>query len=130
MVASIANTGSPGLATGLSTGTTTIKAVQGTVTGSTTLKVTDAVLVSIAVTPATATIPRSSTQQFTALGTFSDTSVVDITTQVTWTSSDPSVVAISNASLSQGLATALDHGMVTISAAKGAVSGMASATVP
>jgi hypothetical protein len=129
-VASIANTGSPGLATALSIGTTTIKAVQGNVTGSTTLKVTDAVLVSIAVTPATVSIPRSSTQQFTALGRFSDTSVVDITTQVTWTSSDPSVVAISNASLSQGLATALDHGMVTISAAKGAVSGMATATVP
>ena len=129
-VASIANTGSPGLATGLSTGTTTIRAVQGSVMGSTTLKVTDAVLVSLAVTPSSVSIPRSSTQQFTALGTFSDTSVVDLTTQVTWTSSDPNVVAISNAALSQGLATGLDHGMVTITAAKGAVSGTASATVP
>jgi len=82
------------------------------------------------VTPSSVTIPRSSTQQFTALGTFSDTSVVDLTTQVTWTSSDPNVVAISNAALSQGLATGLDHGMVTITAAKGAVSGTASATVP
>jgi uncharacterized protein YjdB len=129
-VASIANTGAPGLATALSNGTTTIRAVQDSVTGSTTLTVTDAVLVSIAVDPATVTIPRTSTQQFTALGTFSDTSVVDITTQVTWTSSDPGVVAISNASLSQGLATALAHGMVSITADKGAVSGMASAIVP
>jgi uncharacterized protein YjdB len=82
------------------------------------------------VTPPSVTIPRSSTQQFTALGTFSDTSVVTLTTQVTWTSSDPSVVAISNAALSQGLATALTQGMVTITAAKGAVSGTADATVP
>ncbi|HEY1906729.1 MAG TPA: Ig-like domain-containing protein [Myxococcaceae bacterium] len=129
-VASIANSGEPGLATALSTGTTTIRAVQGNVTGSATLTVTDAILISIAVTPPSVTIPRSSTQQFTALGTFSDTSVVDLTTEVTWTSSDPSVVAISNAALSQGLATALAHGMVTLTAAKGAVSGTAGATVP
>jgi len=129
-VASIANSGAPGLATALSIGNTTIRAVQGNVTGTASLTVTDAVLVSIAVTPPAVTIPRSSTQQFTALGTFSDTSVVDITTQVTWTSSDPSVLAISNASLSQGLATALAHGMVTITGAKGGVSGTASATVP
>ena len=129
-VASIANAGAPGLATALSQGTTTIKAVQGTVSGSTTMTVTSAVLVSIAVTPADVTIPKSSTQQFIALGTFSDTSVVDLTTQVTWTSSDPTVVAISNAALSQGLATALTKGMVTITATKGAVSGTAKAKVP
>jgi len=128
-VASIANTGSPGLATGLTTGTTTIRAVQAGVTGSTTLTVTDAILVSIAVSPDDVTIPRTSTQQFTALGTFSDTSMVDITTQVTWTSSDTSVVAISNAQGSQGLATALAKGMVTITATKGSVSGTARAKV-
>jgi hypothetical protein len=129
-VASIANIGDPGLATALSTGNTTLRAVQGNVTGSASLTVTDAVLVSVAVTPTSVTIPRSSTQQFTALGTFSDTSVVDLTTEVTWTSSDPSVVAISNAALSQGLATALTHGMVTVTATKGPVTGTASATVP
>jgi len=129
-VASIANAGAPGLATALSQGTTTIRAVQGTVSGSTGMTVTSAVLVSIAVTPADVTIPQSSTQQFTALGTFSDTSVVDLTTQVTWMSSDPTVVAISNAALSQGLATALSKGMVTITATKGAVSGTAKAKVP
>ncbi|HEY1416946.1 MAG TPA: Ig-like domain-containing protein, partial [Myxococcaceae bacterium] len=129
-VASIANSGDPGLATALSVGTTTIRAVQGNVTGSATLTVTDAILISIAVTPPSVTIPRSSTQQFTALGTFSDTSVVTLTTEVTWTASDASVVAISNAALSQGLATALAQGMVAITAAKGAVSGTANATVP
>jgi uncharacterized protein YjdB len=129
-VASIANAGSPGLATALSVGSTTIKAVSGSVSGSTTLTVTSAILVSISVQPASVTMPQSSTRQFTALGTFSDSSVVDLTTQVTWTSSDATVVAISNAARSQGLATALAKGSVTITATKGAVTGQASASVP
>jgi hypothetical protein len=129
-VASIANAGSPGLATALAVGSTTIKAVSGSVSGSTTLTVTSAILVSISVQPASVAMPQSSTRQFTALGTFSDSSVVDLTTQVTWTSSDANVVAISNAARSQGLATALAPGSVTITATKGAVTGTASASVP
>jgi len=130
VVASIANAGSPGLATGLSVGTTTVRAAVGTISGSTTLRVTDAILLSIAVSPSDVTIPRTFTQQFTALGTFSDSSQVDLTTQVTWTSDDPTVVVISNAALSQGLATALDKGKVTIAATKGTVAGTATAKVP
>jgi hypothetical protein len=130
VVASIANAGSPGLATGLSVGTTSIRATVGTISGSTTLKVTDAILVSIEVSPDNVTIPRTFTHQFTALGTFSDSSTTDLTTQVTWTSSDTTVVVISNAALSQGLATALAKGTVTITATKGTVAGTATATVP
>ena len=51
VVASIVNVGSPGLATGLSVGSSTIQAAVGTITASTTLKVTDAILVSIEVSP-------------------------------------------------------------------------------
>ncbi len=130
VVASIANVGSPGLATGLSMGSTTIQAAVGTILGSATLHVTDAVLVSIAVLPSTVSIPRTTTEQFTATGTYSDSSEVDLTTQVTWTSDDPTVVVISNAALSQGLATALAKGKVTITATKGTVNGTAKATVP
>ncbi len=130
VVASIANAGSPGLATALSVGTSTIRAAVGTISGSATLRVTDAILVSIAVSPPTVSIPRTFTEQFTALGTYSDSSEVDLTTQVTWASSNATVVVISNAALSQGLATALAKGTVTISATKGTVSGTASATVP
>jgi trimeric autotransporter adhesin len=131
VVASIANVGSPGLATGLSVGTTTIRATLGTISGSTSLQVTDAILVSIEVSPDNVTIPRTTTQQFTALGTFSDSAVVDLTTQVTWSSSDNTVIVISNAAGSQGLATALSKGNnITITATKGAVSGTARAKVP
>ena len=59
-------------------------------------------LMSIAVTPANPTIPTGGTQQFTATGTYSDQSTQNITTQVTWSSSNTSVATISNS----GLATA------------------------
>jgi uncharacterized protein YjdB len=131
LVASIANVGSPGLATGLSVGTSTIQAASGTITATATLGVTDAILVSIAVTPANVSIPRTTTQQFTAAGTFSDSTVVDLTTQVTWASSNNAVITISNAALSQGLATALASGNnITITATRGSVSGTANANVP
>jgi len=131
VVASIANAGAPGLATGLSVGGSTIQAAVGTITASATLKVTDAILLSIEVSPDNVTIPRTTTQQFTALGTFSDSATADLTTQVTWTSSDDTVIVISNAALSQGLATALAKGNnITITATKGSVSRTAKAKVP
>ncbi len=131
VVASIANVGTPGLATGLSVGKSTIQAAVGTITTSATLTVTDAILVSIAVSPDNVTMPRTTTQQFTALGTFSDSTTADLTTQVTWTSSDDTAIVISNAALSQGLATALATGNdITITATKGSVSGTATANVP
>ncbi len=55
----------------------------------------------IEVSPDNVTIPRTTTQQFTALGTFSDSATANITTQVTWTSSDDTVIVISNAALSR-----------------------------
>ena len=66
------------------TGTTTITATEpetGKV-GSTTFTVTSAVVVSIAVTPAAPSQALGYTQQFTATGTFSDSSTQDLTTVV------------------------------------------------
>ncbi len=59
-------------------------------------------LVSIAVTPPTATIGINATQQFTATGTFSDNSTKDVTTQSTWTSSNTGTATVGAAT---GLAT-------------------------
>ncbi len=69
-------------------------------------------LVSIAVTPISATITRGATQQFTATGTFSDNSTRDLSTVVLWSSSDPTKANINSA----GLATGINVGSVTISA--------------
>ena len=121
--------GSNGLATALGQGSVTITASSGGVSGSTGLTITPATLVSIAVTPANPSIANGTTQQFVATGTYTDNSTQNLTTAITWASSNPSLAAISNASGSNGLATALGQGSVTITATVGTVSGWTSLTV-
>jgi uncharacterized protein YjdB len=129
-VATISNAaGSEGLATGADVGSSTITATSGAVSGSTTLTVTAATLVSIDVTPASPGIAKGTTQQFTATGSYTDASTQDLTTAVTWSSSDTAVATISNAAGSEGLATGADVGSSTITATSGAVSGSTTLTV-
>jgi len=78
-----------------------------------------AVLVSIAITPATPSILQGATEPFTATGTYSDNSVLDLTASATWTSTNPAVATISPA----GMATSVSIGSTTISAASGIISG-------
>ena len=82
-------------------------------------------LVSITVTPATASIAVGGHQQFTATGNYSDGSHQDLTNSATWTSSSPSVATISTG----GLATGVAAGTTTIKAASGSIYGTASLTV-
>ncbi len=128
-IATISNAlASEGLVSGLAAGTTTISATQGSVTGTTTLTVTAATLASIAVTPTNPSIASGLTQPFTAIGTFTDNTTLDLTTQVTWGSSS-GAAAISNAVGSEGLATATAVGATTISATQGGVTGTTTLTV-
>ncbi len=117
-VATIESTGdtTPGLATAVDPGSAAITASFRGESGSTTLTVTPAALTGIQVTPANESIARGTTQQYTATGTFTDSSTQNITTQVTWASSDTTVASISNAVGSDGLASADDTGDTTISA--------------
>lgn len=69
-------------------------------------------LSSLAVSPSTLEIEVDSTQQFTATGTFADDTTDDISSLVTWTSSDTDALSISSA----GLATALAAGTGTVTA--------------
>jgi hypothetical protein len=78
-------------------------------------------LASITVTPATATSTVGATQQFVATGTYSDKSTKILTTAVTWSSAKSTVASISNASGSQGVATAVGGGSSEIVAAEGSV---------
>jgi hypothetical protein len=132
--ATISNvSGSSGFATSAGVGTATISAIDaGTgITGSTTLTVTPAVLVSIAVTPASPSVALGYSQQFTATGTFSDNTTQDITTAVAWSSSTTATATISNAAGSQGLASTAATGVTTITATDSAtgISAQASLTV-
>ena len=102
--------GLPGPGHGVATGATTITATSGLISGTAVLTVTPAVLVSITVSPATASVAAGDTQQFTATGTYSDLSTADLTDSVTWSSSVTATATVSNTSGSQGLATGVATG--------------------
>ncbi|MGH9711756.1 MAG: Ig-like domain-containing protein [Candidatus Acidiferrales bacterium] len=114
-----------GLATGVGVGTATIQAKQGSIPGTTNLTVSAATLLSIAVTPTNPTIGKGLTQQFTATGTYSDNSMQNLTSSVTWSSLTPSVATITTG----GLATAVNIGSSTIQAQLGSVTGSTTLTV-
>jgi hypothetical protein len=129
-VATISNiSGSRGLASAVAGGTTTITASSGSVSGSTDLTVIAVTLTSIEVTPVNPGIALGATQQFTATGTYSDSSIKNITTSVTWSSDDTAVATISNISGSNGLAASLAAGTATITANSGGISGSTLLTV-
>jgi hypothetical protein len=129
-VAGVSNAaGSRGLVTPLAAGTTTISAAYQGVTGTDMVTVSDAPLTSIAVTPAGATIMAQASLQYTATGTFFDGTQADVTTFVTWFSSDTSIADVSNAAGSRGLAKGFVAGPVMVSAVRGSVTGATSLTV-
>src|SRR5207248_2743187 len=101
---SVATITAAGLASGVGTGTSTISATLNGITGSTVLTVTAAALQSIAVTPANPSIAKGTTQQFTATGTYTDSSTQNLTSQVPWASATTSVATITSAGLATGVA--------------------------
>ncbi len=125
----IATVNATGAATGVQAGSAMITATSAGVTGSTNVQVTAAALVSIAVSPASASIPLGTMQQFKAIGTFNDASTQDLTGSVQWSSSNAAVATVSMASASAGLASAVGAGTAKIAATLGAVSDSANLTV-
>ncbi len=116
--ATISNaSGSKGLATGVSTGVVTIKASDPSalIDGTAVLTITSAVLVSVSVSPTTASVAAGDIEQFTATATYSNLTTANVTNTVTWSASNGDAT-VSNASGSQGLATGVSTGVVTIMA--------------
>jgi beta-glucanase (GH16 family) len=89
--------------------------------GGTGVQPTTPTLQSIAVTPNAASITNGATQQFNAIGSYSDTSSKNLTTAVTWRSSSAGVASIN----AQGLATGIGAGSSGIVATLGSVSSPA-----
>lgn len=109
-----------GLATGQSaTPDVTISATMGIVVGTAELTVTSVTLVSIAITPPTPiSLAEGGSVQFTATGTFSDSSTQNLTNSVTWNTSNSSFVTIN----STGMATAgMAVGSSNITASSGLI---------
>jgi len=101
----VATISAAGVASGLAAGTTKITAEYGGVTSAAaTLTVTNAVPTSLAITPATASIAKGTTRQFTATVTMSDGSQQNVTSAADWTSSNPTTATIDSAGLATGVA--------------------------
>lgn len=85
-----------------------------------------ATLVSIAVTPATATIAIGATQQLVATAVYSDGSAQDVSTKAAWTSATPAVASVTAAA---GKATGVRAGSAVVTASFNGKSGSSTLTV-
>jgi len=103
----------------------TITATYGSITSTTTVYVTDAVPVSIQLTPSTSSIANGTTQQYAVNVVYTDGSLQPVTAGLSWLSSSASVAGVN----SDGLATALTPGQTTISVFYSSMSATASLTV-
>jgi len=122
-----------GFANGVNPGTSTITAAYGVYTGivglanrTAILTVNTAISVSFVVTPKTASIPITGTQQFTAIETFSDATTIDRTAVSTWTAVDlvpVSTTPVASIGLNTGVAIGVNLGTSTITATYGVYTG-------
>nr|ACU87695.1 immunoglobulin-like protein A [Leptospira interrogans serovar Icterohaemorrhagiae] len=77
--------------------------------------VTESGIVNITISLSSISKTKGSTHQFKATGKFENGAEIDLTELVTWSSSNPTVVSISNVDDERGLATALSVGSSKIS---------------
>lgn len=111
----VATITSNGLATAITPGNTIITATMDGISRTFSLTVTNATINSIVVSPTSSSVPKGLTEQFSAMGTFSDGSTQVMTNSVGWSAVDPGVATID----STGLATAIGTGQTNITAAFG-----------
>jgi uncharacterized protein YjdB len=115
-----------GLAAGVKAGTSVIAAAFSGKSGSATLTVNPATLQSIALLPANTSIVAGTSQQFTAMGTFSDNTTRDITPVTAFSSATPAVAAVNPTT---GVATGVAVGTAVITGKSGALSASTNLTV-
>jgi uncharacterized protein YjdB len=125
----IANVSPNGLVSGQSAGVVTITAQDGAVTGTASVLVESAALSSIQVTPSSRTVPVGFLTAFSAIGSFTNGDIQDLTSFVNWTSSNSSIATVSNVISTAGAVTGIQPGQTTISALFSGVVGTANLTV-
>jgi len=103
---------SEGLAKGLAAGNSTLTATSGPVSGSAVLTVNTATLQSISITPPSFSLIEGWSLQYTAMGNYDNGTTVDLSSVVTWSSSEIAFATIN----SSGLATGISAGDVIIKA--------------
>ncbi len=106
----IATINTTGLMTGKSIGLVSINIKYTGFISTKDLTITNAILKSISISPPQSTMKQYEELQLTAIGTYSDSSKLDLTSSAVWTSSNQTVVIIDN----KGLVTAQSVGLSTI----------------
>jgi hypothetical protein len=119
-----------GVITAINEGRTNISATCSGKTGTAVLDVTLAEVVSIVIEPTTGELPDGLAEQLVAIATLTDGTSHDYTSDVTWTSSDPTVFKVSNDYPREGVLSALPaYGQqATITAVHAASGAQATAT--
>lgn len=120
--------GSRGLATALAVGSLTATATLGNISGNLGLSVSAATLSSIDISPPSVRLALGTQTNFQAIGRYSDGTIQDVSTQVSWVAVDTAIANISNAPGSQGLTTTLNTGTTGITATLNGVVGNAALT--
>src|SRR5271165_893987 len=123
--ANVATVSSRGTVTPDAVGQTTIRAKYGSVSASAQVSVLAASLTSLSISPSTATLPLGIGTQLIATGTFSDNSTHDVSSSVIWSSSNPTVAAVTQ----DGQLKSNAVGAATVSAAQGKIACSANVTV-
>jgi len=118
-----------GLIHSLKQGSALISAQLDNISGLANISISSATLQSISVDAASSSLPIGIEQTLTATGTYSDATNVDISQQVTWQSTQNTILTVDNAEISAGLARALTQGEVAVSATLEGISGDISLTV-
>ncbi len=116
---------SQGMATANALGTVTVTATSGTVSATNQLQVGPPTVMSFTVLPTTSFLYVGGSEQLSAMATFSDGSIQDMTTSVSWSSADSTIASISD----QGMLLAAHVGDTTISVSSDTVGGSASVSV-
>uniref|UniRef100_UPI003BA18D23 Ig-like domain-containing protein n=1 Tax=Aeromonas enteropelogenes TaxID=29489 RepID=UPI003BA18D23 len=103
---------------GAGVGATTVTATKDGVTSNTVeVTVTAAVITAIQVTPSLVNVPKGTSQQLTALATYSDNTSSDITSSVTWAPNDTGTATVT----ANGLLVGAGVGATTVTATKDGV---------
>ncbi len=106
-------------------GSAMISATAAGLSGRVPLTVSPAALTSISISPATQTIPLAGSLQLTPIGSFTDGSTQDITSNVTWTVDDTAIIQVT----STGNAIAQQVGSTKVEGSFNGISGSATIIV-
>ena len=120
----LALTSAPGEVRGVGQGSTTVTAAYGGRSSTAAVSITAAVLNRLDVAPANTSFPAGTTQQFQAIGLFSDGSTRDLTSSASWTAGDSTVLELEG-----GRGRGLRTGTSSVSASYQGFTGRATAQV-